>query len=435
MEKHGGLMKFLNNETQSHMRDLPVQRIEIDNIVTNPRNFYGMREIDQLAGMIAMSHFVEPLVVRKTSDNQYMLVAGHRRLAAWKKLLESGEETDRTLPCYVREFKDMTITHADGSTETFKAEQLEFVYLMLSNRGQRQERTVEEQLREIRELEPLAKAIWKQKSEDNEYQGNFRKYFAEEVLTISPAKLQRKLVLTNLTSKALEALENGKISETAAVGIAKLDPEKQDEYIDDILNGKASAKISQLQRELSRREGEETEEVPKSEEEELDDSVEEYDDAMREDNGEAFQSDEQNGDTDNSESEDKSEDESGGESEEEDEEEQGYTESRGEYTTNVESHGDGGSEQPIHHVHENASKNKAITLNTDVPIPSDINDPHKEGLDFVINAMTPALDALIQSIEESKRHAEDEGRDMEVLQWDVRLSVAKVKAAQFRESV
>lgn len=431
-QKHGGLMKFLNSETQNHMRDLPVQRIEIDNIVTNPRNFYGMREIDQLAGMIAMSHFVEPLVVRKTSDNQYMLVAGHRRLAAWKKLLESGEETDRTLPCYVREFKDMTITHADGTTETFKAEQLEFFYLMLSNRGQRQERTVEEQLREIRELEPLAKAIWKQKSEDNEYAGNFRKYFAEEVLTISPAKLQRKLALANLTPKALEALESGKISETAAVGIAKLAPEKQDEYIDDIMNGKASAKISQLHRELSRRDGEETEEELDDTDEELDDSEEEFDDA-EEDNGEDSQSEEQNSDIGDTEPEG----ETTGEPETD---EQGYSESVEENTDSVDSNADNRSETPVYHANDNTSKdnskkNKVITLYTDVPIASNIENPKQEGNDFVINAMAPALDALIQSIEESKQRAEDEGRSMEALQWDVRLSVAKVKAAQFRQPV
>ena len=430
-QNHGGLMKFLNEETQSHMRDLPVQRIEIDSIVANPRNFYGMREIDQLAGMISMSHFVEPLVVRKAGDGKYMLVAGHRRLAAWKKLLTSGEETDTTLPCYVREFHEMVIRHADGTEEKFTPEQLEFFYLMLSNRGQRQERTIEEQLREIRELEPLAKAIWKQKSEEGEYSGNFRKYFAEEVLTISPARLQRRMALANLTPKAQQALQAGKISETAAASIAGMSAEEQDAYIEDIMEGKASAKLSNLKQEIMRRRNGETDDEEPDDDnisggnaEEDADSADDVDDSSP-----AEDSDEDSDDSELDADEDDDEDS--------DAEPKDGRDDRGQpfYGTGASERTRVSDSAPAPRHTESGFANRTVTIRTDVPIAENIENPNKEGNDFVVHAMEPAWEALIQSIEEGKREAEAAGREVEALQWNVRLSVAQVKAAQFRQSI
>ena len=53
--------------------------IDIDDIEANPKNFYGIRDIDELAGLIAVFHLIEPLIVSKKTDGRYLLISGHRR--------------------------------------------------------------------------------------------------------------------------------------------------------------------------------------------------------------------------------------------------------------------------------------------------------------------------------------------------------------------
>ena len=122
MKKHtGGLARFLNDETQQAARHLAddanrIVYIDIDNIVSNPRNFYGLRDIDSLAGLIAVSHMVEPLIVCPEEDGKYMLLSGHRRRAAVQKLLDDGDYEERKLPCIIHERRKITIPQENGET-------------------------------------------------------------------------------------------------------------------------------------------------------------------------------------------------------------------------------------------------------------------------------------------------------------------------------
>lgn len=75
MKKHsGGLGNFLNAMTQTAEKNEVAEEkiiyLDIDEIETNPQNFYGLRNIEELAGLISVSKLIEPLtVIKKATAN------------------------------------------------------------------------------------------------------------------------------------------------------------------------------------------------------------------------------------------------------------------------------------------------------------------------------------------------------------------------------
>ena len=238
MKKHiGGLAKFLNDDTQNATRNLAdnahrIVYIDIDNIVSNPRNFYGLRDIDSLAGLIAVSRMVEPLIVCPEEDGKYMLLSGHRRRAAVQKLLEDGDYDERKLPCIIHERRKITIPQENGEEIVFDESDVDLLHLIASNRGQRKERTMDEKLSEVKYLEPFARAVFAQKKREQGRGMVFRKFFAEEILDISSSKLQRLESIEKLSPRVKAAVESGSLKETNAVRLAGFSMEEQDKILD-----------------------------------------------------------------------------------------------------------------------------------------------------------------------------------------------------------
>lgn len=152
----------------------------------------------------------------------------------------------------MRRFDDVSLTLEDengGEEECcFSSEQMSLVSLILSNLGQRKEKTLEERVWEIEQLEPYAKALYRFKKSNNEYKGSFRDFFAKEILEISPAKLQRQSSLSNLSENAKKAVyEDKSISETAAVKLATLPEENQNEFVRSLQEGEISGTVSDVE--------------------------------------------------------------------------------------------------------------------------------------------------------------------------------------------
>ena len=237
MKKHtGGLARFLNDETQQAARHPAddanrIVYIDIDNIVSNPRNFYGLRDIDSLAGLISVSHMVEPLIVCPEEDGKYMLLSGHRRRAAVQKLLEDGDYEERKLPCIIHERRKITIPQENGEEIVFDESDVDLLHLIASNRGQRKERTMDERLSEVKYLEPFARAVFAQKRKEHGKGMVFRKFFAEEILDISSSKLQRLESIKKMSDKVKTAVESGYLRESSAVRLSGMSLEKQDEVM------------------------------------------------------------------------------------------------------------------------------------------------------------------------------------------------------------
>ena len=244
-ENNGGLGNFLNEVTQTEQNSEQIVYIDIDELESNPKNFYGLRDIDALAGLIAVSHLIEPLTVSKKSDDKYMIISGHRRRAAVQKLLEEGIYTERKLPCIVKARNKITIEQENGEVIEFDEDSVEMLNLIASNRGQREERTVDEKLQEVKYLEAFAKAIFNQKSRG--IRGRFRNFFAEEILNISKSQLQRISSMEKLTESVKQAVDEKKISETAAMELATLTPEEQDACLEKILSGELKGTVQDIQ--------------------------------------------------------------------------------------------------------------------------------------------------------------------------------------------
>ena len=238
MKKHtGGLAKFLNDDTQNAAKNIAddanrIVYIDIDDIVSNPQNFYGLRDIDSLAGLISVSHMVEPLIVCPEEDGKYMLLSGHRRRAAVQKLLDDGDYEERKLPCIIHRRRAITIPQEDGTEIVFDESAVDLLQLIASNRGQRKERTMDEKLSEVKYLEPFARAVFAHKRQEQGKGMVFRKFFAEEILDISSSKLQRLEAIEKLSPKVKAAVEKGFLKETNAVRMAGLSMEEQDEALE-----------------------------------------------------------------------------------------------------------------------------------------------------------------------------------------------------------
>ena len=167
-----GLGSFLNTVTQTSDKsgyepsEEQIVYIDIDKLESNPKNFYGLRDINELAGLIAVSHLVEPLTVSQKDDEKYIIISGHRRRAAVQKLLEEGVYDERKLPCIIKKRGKIQIEQENGDIIEFDEDAVEMLNLIASNRGQREERTIDEKLQEVKYLEGFAKAIYSESSPD-----------------------------------------------------------------------------------------------------------------------------------------------------------------------------------------------------------------------------------------------------------------------------
>ena len=251
-EHNGGLGNFLNEVSQtSAIKRNNMQSgeqiifIDIDDIESNPKNFYGLRNIDELAGLIAVSNLIEPLTVSPKADGKYKLISGHRRRAAVQKLLEEGVYNERKLPCIIKTPVTIKIEQENGETVEFDEDAVEMLNLIASNRGQREERTIDEKLQEIKYLESFAKAIYNQK--DRGFRGRFRNFFAEEILNISKSQLQRINAMEKLTARVKQAIDEKKISESAALEMSNMTFEEQEACLDKILSGEIKGTIQDIQ--------------------------------------------------------------------------------------------------------------------------------------------------------------------------------------------
>ena len=77
------------------------QELDINSLVPSTNNFYGIREIEDLAASIKENGLIHNLVARKKDDGTYEIISGERRYHAAKSL------GYKTLPCQVKEISDL----------------------------------------------------------------------------------------------------------------------------------------------------------------------------------------------------------------------------------------------------------------------------------------------------------------------------------------
>ena len=397
MKQHsGGLGSFLNEVTQTADKNPQVAEqivyIDIDELESNPKNFYGLRDVDELAGLIAVSHLIEPLTVSKQENGKYMLISGHRRRAAVQKLLEEGIYTERKLPCIVKSCGKIAIEQENGEIIEFDEDAVEMLNLIASNRGQREERTIDEKLQEVKYLEAFAKAIYNQKNSGN--RGRFRSFFAEEILNISKSQLQRIKSMEKLTDKVKAAIDEKIISETAAMELATLTQEEQDACLEKILSGELTGKVHDIQNfKSSKSEVEET--ILENPVEDAEDSVTNADETPVPEMPSESVSEENSGTDETTEE----------------------SEPTLSYPKNVRSE------------IESAAGEKILSVEKIIDVPEEFEDPQKEAQDWFYQERLAFYERMYDV---AKRLSAEEPNELKAAQWGIRASVARYNIEELK---
>lgn len=193
-----------------------IEYIDIDRIDDDPRNFYELSGLDELAANIEMLGLQQPIRVRPGEEpGRYVIVSGHRRRAAIAKLVESGREDCRLIPCIVE--------RDQGSAA------LQELRLILANSDTRKMSSFELG----KQAERLTELLYYLKTEEGyDFPGRMRDHVAE-ACKISKSKLARlKMIRDNLAKPWRPAYEKGKLPESTAYALAQMPQERQQVIFD-----------------------------------------------------------------------------------------------------------------------------------------------------------------------------------------------------------
>lgn len=94
--------------------DNDLKYLEEEKIYPNPLNHFEINDIADMANSIRSYGIVTPLTVIGPDDNgNYMLIAGERRLTAFREIRKQGFVKDGILPCYIIGTIDMSKTEQE----------------------------------------------------------------------------------------------------------------------------------------------------------------------------------------------------------------------------------------------------------------------------------------------------------------------------------
>lgn len=218
-----GLLKKLlkNREDEAVFVERHID-IDVHDLEPNPKNFYGMTNIDRLKNLIKTTGKVEELTVKPIGKGKYMVVAGHRRRKAVLDLIREGEKISPKVPCSVVTFK------AVGNKT---AEEMELLWLSSSNLGQREYRTMFEKIIEVEIISGLLRKDYDEDYAGGFVTGPFRSYLAK-FLCMTESRLQRLMAMKNVLPMYLAMIDSGEMKETAAYELTNLTDEEQKKLMD-----------------------------------------------------------------------------------------------------------------------------------------------------------------------------------------------------------
>ena len=189
-----------------------IELIPCDKLIPDDRNFYSLEGLEELADSIATVGLLDPIRVRKDGD-VYVIISGHRRRAAIKLLIDSGEEKWKTgVPCIVErgeissELAELKLIFANSATRKLSPAELS-----------RQAARVEELLYALKE-------------QGYSFPGRMQAHVAQACGT-TESKLKRlHAIRANLDPQLLTMFDAGKLNEEAAYRLQQL-PEDVQEYL------------------------------------------------------------------------------------------------------------------------------------------------------------------------------------------------------------
>ena len=204
-----------------------IEYIELHLIDKNPKNLYSIEGIDSLADNIRIVGLLEPLLVKRTEAGRYMLISGHRRREALRRLADDGSFPDgmhHKVPCIVSMAADQVPGIEDPEKSAQAGAVIEELKLLFANADTRVLSSSDTAM-QVRETKALLTRL---KTLGYPMPGKLRDYIAEAA-GISASRVARLDVIEKgLKAPELrKAWEDGKLSETSAYEIARRDEESQ----------------------------------------------------------------------------------------------------------------------------------------------------------------------------------------------------------------
>lgn len=189
-----------------------IEYIDVDLLDKDQNNFYQLSDLDALADNIATVGLQQPIRVRDGENGHVVIVSGHRRTAAIRKLVEEGRTDLREVPC-IRErgeaspaLQELRLIYANSSTRDLSSAE------------------ISRQAEKVREL------LYQLQEEGHEFPGRMRDHVAE-ACKISRTKLARlEKIQKGLASCYRDAWEAGTLPEDTADALSSL-PEYVQERI------------------------------------------------------------------------------------------------------------------------------------------------------------------------------------------------------------
>ena len=211
-------------EGRRDLRYIPLQKID-----TNPRNFYSVEGIDELAENIRLFGLMEPLIVKELPSGRYMLISGHRRRLALRQIAEGAENypdsMQEPVACLVEPEGAPLPGIEPGAENELHARQLaEELKLIYANADTRVMSSADTawQIRRIRELFTELQGL------GYKFPGKMRDHVAAAAKVSATRVARLDVIDKGLTEPTLrQAWKDGTLGETSAYEIARRSPEAQ----------------------------------------------------------------------------------------------------------------------------------------------------------------------------------------------------------------
>lgn len=186
-----------------------IEYIPLENLESDPNNFYQLSGVEDLASNIALCGVQQPIRVRPGQSGHYIIVSGHRRRAALESLAKEDPQRWKEVPCIVERdsvspaLQQLRLIYANANTRTMTSAELS------------------------QQAEQVEKLLYKLQEEGFDFPGRMRDHVAKAV-QVSTSKLARlKVIRENLAEEWRPAFQDDKLKESTAYELAKMPLEWQ----------------------------------------------------------------------------------------------------------------------------------------------------------------------------------------------------------------
>ena len=188
-----------------------LQKIDIDLLNADKKNFYSLDGVDELAENIEFIGLQQPLLVRPDPDapGKFRVISGHRRRDALRMIVDAGNEAFRFVPCIVEapagsdELQELKLIYANSDTRRMSSADV------------------------AKQAERVEALLYALQGQGVEFPGRMRDHIAE-VCKVSASKLARlKVIREALIPEIKEIWGKGNLPESSAYRIAQESKELQ----------------------------------------------------------------------------------------------------------------------------------------------------------------------------------------------------------------